>query len=53
MLGDSTALDRLLDWAGFKSAGSTETVDKCKGDCSKDFSDDLRSVILNYEEVEG
>jgi len=52
MLGDSTALDRLLDWAGFESVESSDTVDKCEGDCSKDFSDDLRSVISNYEEVE-
>jgi len=53
-MGDPTTLDRLLQWAGYtpKRFDLEAGQGRCKGNCTKTTSDDLKSVILNYEDVE-
>jgi len=50
---EEAAFHRLFEWIGFDPKERTVPVDgRCKNNCSKATSDDLRNVILNYDEVE-
>jgi len=51
---DRVAWDRLFEFIGYVPSGTNlkEAGGRCSGNCSKTTSDDLREVIVNYEEVQ-
>merc|ERR1719193_2240256 len=54
MMGDSATIDRVLEWVGYVSLDGEKSLvmGKCLENCTKTTSDDLRNVIVNYEEIE-
>ena len=50
---DRVAWDRLFEYIGFTPHGTSfkEAGGRCSVNCTKTTSDDLRDVIINYEEV--
>jgi len=55
LIGDRDELEELLWWLGFDITElefTDRTIGRCKSNCTKNTSDDLRDVIANYEEAE-
>jgi len=47
------AFHRFFEWIGYEPKERAVPVDgRCRNNCTKAASDDLRNVILNYDEVE-
>jgi len=50
---EQAAIQRLFKWIGWEPKGRSVPIDgRCRENCTKITSDDLKNAILNYEEVE-
>jgi len=53
LLDEEAAFHRLFEWIGYEPKERAVPVDgRCRNNCTKATSDDLRNVIINYDEVE-